>query len=151
MLLKKGRGRGRATVEGKVYAKVTAAHRGMTVEAGTAGVVTMTTIHTMAGKAKDGTAGHAQLGRKAEIGETRDQLFDRLMWEDSSSHTRSEKEELANHVVIISKVRTDLGIEDEDSSRSHDEGGVDHGDGGHDIVSKSLKVEKQRLHKQKLI
>ena len=36
------------------------------VEVGTVGVDTTTTIQTvMAGKAKDGTAGHAQHGRKA--------------------------------------------------------------------------------------
>ena len=42
-------------------------------------------------------------------------------------------------------------MEDEGSSRLHDEGpgGVDNGDGDHDIVSKSRKVEKRRLHKQR--
>ena len=73
--------------------------------------------------------------------------FDRLMREDSSSHAWSEKEELAN--LVVSKVHADLGIEDQDSSRSYDDGGVDHDDGGH--VSKSrkvTKVETRRLHKQ---
>ena len=46
-------------------AKATATHHGTMVQAGTAEVDTTTTIHTMAGKAKDGTAGHAQHGRKA--------------------------------------------------------------------------------------
>ena len=71
------------------------------------------------------------------------------MWEDSSlqCHVWSEKEELANRVV--SKFRTDLGIGGEDSSKSYDEGGVEHDDGDHDIVSKSRKVEKRRLHKQR--
>ena len=54
-------------------------------------------------------------------------------------------EELAN--LVVSKVHTDLGIEDEDSSRSYDEGAVDPDDGNH--VSKSCKVEKRRLHKQR--
>ena len=70
-----------------------------------------------------------QVGGK---GETRDQIVDsdRLMWEDSSSqcHVRSEKEELAN--LVVSKARSGLGIEDEDSSRSYDEGGVENDDGG---------------------
>ena len=67
------------------------------------------------------------------------------MWEDSSSHARSEKETLAN--LVASKVRSDLCIADENSSISYDEGGVEHEDGDH--VSKSRKVEKRRLHKQR--
>ena len=54
------------------------------------------------------------------------QCVDRLMWEDSSPHAWSEKEELAN--LVVSKVRSDLGIEDEDSLRSYDERGVEHED-----------------------
>ena len=51
------------------------------------------------------------------------------MWEDSSSHAWSEKEELDN--LVVSKVRSDLGIEDGDSSRSYYEGGVEHKGGDH--------------------
>ena len=82
------------------------------VEAGTAGVDTMTTIHTTAAKAKDGTtAGHARHGRRAEKARPGTSFFnfaDRLVWEDSS-HAWSEKEELAN--LVVSKVRSDLGIQ----------------------------------------
>ena len=80
----------------------------------------MTTIHTMAAKAKDGTAGHARHGRRAENARPGTSFFhfaDRLVWEDSS-HAWSEKGELAN--LVVSKVRSDLGITDEDSSRSYD-------------------------------
>ena len=37
------------------------------------------------------------------------------MWEDTTSRAWSEKEDVAN--LVVSKVRTDLGIEDEGSSR----------------------------------
>ena len=47
---------------------------------------------------------------------------------------------------MVSKVRRDLGIEDKDSSKSYDEGGVDKEDGGQ--LSKYCKVEKRDLHTQ---
>ena len=78
-------------------------------------------------------------------GESRDQFLDRLMWEDSSSHAWMEKEELAD--LVADKVRSDLGIEGEGSSRSYDEGGMENDDEDH--VSKSRKLEKRRIHKQK--
>ena len=59
-------------------------------------------------------------------------------------HHWSEKKELAN--LVVSKVRSDLGFEDEGSSRSYDEGCMEHEDEDH--VSKSRKLEKRRLHKQ---
>ena len=49
-------------------------------------------------------------------GESRDQSLDRLMWEDNSSRAWTEKEELAE--IVACRVRTDLGIDDEGSSRS---------------------------------
>ena len=61
------------------------------------------------------------------------------MWEDSSSHAWSEKEELANLLVSKFRIYSDLGIKDEDSSRSYDK----------DHVPKPCKVEKRRLHKQR--
>ena len=67
------------------------------------------------------------------------------MWEDTSSLAWTEKEELAE--IVSCRVRTDLGIEDEGSSRSYDAGGMGHEDDGH--VSKSRKREKRRIHKQK--
>ena len=57
------------------------------------------------------------------LAESRGQFLDRLMWEDSSSHAWTEKEELAD--LVTDKVRSDLGIECEGSSRSYDEGGND--------------------------
>lgn len=61
------------------------------------------------------------------------------MWEDTSSRAWTEKEELAE--VVACRVRTDLGIDDEGSSRSCDEGGMDNEGEGH--VSKSHKVAKR--------
>ena len=97
------------------------------------------------GKGKGWNRGARPAWPKGGEGETLDQFVDHLMWEDSSSHAWSEKEELAN--LVVSKVRSDLGIEDEVSSRSYDEGGMKNDDGDHDIVTKSRKVEKRRLHK----
>ena len=100
------------------------------------------------GKDKGWNRGARPAWLKGGNGETRDQFVDRLMalWEDSSSHAWSENEERAN--LVVSKVRSDLGIEDESSSQSYDEGGVDYEDleEDHDIVSKSRKLEKRRLH-----
>ena len=62
------------------------------------------------------------------------------MWEDTSSRAWMEKEKLAE--IVACKVRTDLGVEDEGSSRLYDEGDMEHNDEDHDIVSKSRKVEK---------
>ena len=78
-------------------------------------------------------------------GESRDQFLDQLMWEDTSSRAWTEKEELAE--IVACRVRTDLGIDDEGSSRSYDEldeGGMENE--GEDRVSKSRKIEKRRLH-----
>ena len=59
-----------------------------------------------------------------------------------------EKEELAELAEIVAcRVRTILGIDDEGSSQSYDEGGMENDGEGH--VSKSRKVEKRRLHNQK--
>ena len=66
------------------------------------------------------------------------------MWQDSSSHAWTEKEELAD--LVADKVRSDLGIAGEGSSRSYDEGGMENDDA--DNVSKSHKLEKRRIHKQ---
>ena len=66
---------------------------------------------------------------KGGKGETRDQLLDRLMWEDSSAHACTEKEELAD--LVAGNARTDLCIDGEGSSRSHDEGGMENDDEGH--------------------
>ena len=67
------------------------------------------------------------------------------MWEDSSSHAWTKKEELAD--LVAEKAHSDLGIDGEVSSRSYDEGGMENDDEGH--VSKSRKLEKRRIHKQK--
>ena len=67
------------------------------------------------------------------------------MWGDGASRAWTEKEELAE--VVACRARTDLGIDGEGSSRSYDAGGM--GNEGEDHVSKSRKVEKRRLHKQK--
>jgi hypothetical protein len=80
-------------------------------------------------------------------GESRDQFLDRLMWEDNTSRAWTEKEELAD--IVAFRVRTDLGLDEEGSSRSYDDGDVENAGEDHDIVSKSRKVEKRRLHKQK--
>ena len=69
------------------------------------------------------------------------------MWEDSSSHAWTEKEELAD--LVAGKARSDLCIDDDGSSRSYDEGDMENDDGDHDIVSKSRNLEKRRIHKQK--
>ena len=85
---------------------------------------------------------------KGGKGESRDQFLDRLMWDDDSLRAWSpwtEKEELAG--IVACRVHTDLGIDDERSSQSYNEGGMDNE--GKDHVSKSRKVEKRRLHKQK--
>ena len=82
---------------------------------------------------------------KGGKGESWDKFLDRLMWEDGSPHAWTEKEDLAD--LVADKVRSDLGIGGEDSSRSYDEGGIENDDEDH--VSKSHKLEKQRIHKQK--
>ena len=46
--------------------------------------------------------------------------------------------------TVFCRVRTDLGIDGEGSSRSYDEGGMENE--GEDRVSKSRKIEKRRLH-----
>ena len=56
-----------------------------------------------------------------------------------------EKEELAG--IVSCRARTDLGIEDEGSSRSYDEDGMAHEDDNH--VSKYRALEKRRINKQK--
>ena len=63
------------------------------------------------------------------------------LWEDSSSHAWTEKEELAD--LVAGKVRSDLGIDGEGSSRSYDVGGMKNDDEDHAIVSKSRKLEDQ--------
>ena len=78
-------------------------------------------------------------------GETRDQFLDRLMWEDNSSRAWSEKEELAE--IVACRVRTDLGLDEDGSSKSYDDDGMENADEDH--VSKSRRIEKRRLHKQK--
>ena len=60
-------------------------------------------------------------------------------------HHWTEKKELAD--LVTDKVRSDLGIEGEGSSRPYDEGGMKNDDEDH--VSKSRKLEKRRIHKQK--
>ena len=112
---KKGRGGGRATTKGKGYG-YSSCHGG-----GNWG-------GWVGGKGKGWDRGARPAWPQGGKGETRDQFVDHLMWEGSSSHAWSEKEEFAN--LVVSKVRSDLGIEDEDSSRSYDEGGVEHKDGG---------------------
>ena len=69
------------------------------------------------------------------------------MWEDSSSHAWTKKEEIAD--LVADKVRSDLGIAGEGSSRSYDEGGMENDGEDHDIVSKSRKLEKRGIHKQR--
>ena len=44
------------------------------------------------------------------------------MWEDRSSHACTEKREFAD--LVDGKIRIDLGIDDEGSSQSYDEGGM---------------------------
>ena len=78
-------------------------------------------------------------------GESRDQFLDRLMWEDNSSRAWTEKEELAE--IVACRVRTDLGLDEDGSSKSYDDDGMENADDDH--VSKSRKIEKRRLHKQK--
>ena len=70
---------------------------------------------------------------KGGKGESRGQFLDWLMWEDSSSHAWTEKERPAD--LVADKVRSDLGIDGEGSSRSYDEGGTENDDEDH--VSKS--------------
>ena len=98
-----------------------------------AGADTMITIHTAAAvTANDnGTAGHAQMhGRKvAKAAQSQGQFLDRLMWEDSSSHAWTEKEELAD--LVAYKVCSDLCIDSEGSSRSYDEDGMENDDKDH--------------------
>ena len=90
------------------------------------------TIHTEA-RVKGRYIGTA--GRK---GESRDQLLDRLMRGDTSPRALTEKEELVE--VVASRVCTRRSIDDEGSSRSHDEGGLNNE--GEDRVSKSCKIEQ---------
>ena len=77
-------------------------------------------------------------------GESRDQFLDGLMWEDNSSRAWTERSKLAE--MVACRVRTGLGIDDDGSSRSYDEGGMENEGEGH--VSKSRKVGKRRLHKK---
>ena len=67
------------------------------------------------------------------------------MCEDTSSRAWTEKEELSE--IVFCRARIDLGTEKEGSSQSCDEGGMYHDDDDH--VSKSRKLEKRRIHKQK--
>ena len=64
------------------------------------------------------------------------------MCEDSSSHAcqwmEKDPEELADLDLVADKVRTDLGIDGEGSSRSYDDGGMENDDEDH--VSKSRKL-----------
>ena len=83
--------------------------------------------------------------RQSSKGESPDQFLDRLMWEDNSSRAWTEKEELAD--IVACRVRTDLGLDEGGSSRSYDDGGLENADETH--VSKSRRLEKRRLHKQK--
>ena len=73
------------------------------------------------------------------------------MWEDSPAHAWSEKGELFD--LVTDKVRTGLGIDDEGSSRSYDEGSMEHKDVTKTttiiIMPKSRKLEKRQIHKQK--
>ena len=78
-------------------------------------------------------------------GESRDQFLTRLVWEDNSSRAWTEKQELAD--IVVCRVRTDLGLDEEGSSRSYDDGDME--TAGEDHVPKSHNVEKRRLHKQK--
>ena len=65
------------------------------------------------------------------------------MWEDNSLRAWTEKEELAD--IVACRVRTDLGLDEEGSSRSYDDDGMESADEAH--VSKSRRLEKRRLHK----
>ena len=67
------------------------------------------------------------------------------MWEDNSSRAWTEKEELAD--IVACRVCTNLGLDEEGSSRSYGDGGMENA--GEDHVSKSRRLEKRRLHKQK--
>ena len=67
------------------------------------------------------------------------------MWEDSSSRAWTEKEDLAD--IVACRVCTDLGLDEEGSSRSYDDGGMENADEAH--VSKLRRLEKRRLPKQK--
>ena len=118
---KKGRGKGRDNAKGKGPYSPRNDGSGW---AGLAGADTMITIHTaVAVKAKgNGTAGHARMhGREvanayaSPMSRGAGQFPDRLMWEGSSSHARTEKEELSG--LVADKARSDLGIEGECSSR----------------------------------
>ena len=118
----------------------------------------MITIHTAAAvKAKDNingtvvyirTRARSNAWPKGGKGGSRGQFLDRLMWEGSSPHAWTEKEEFAD--LVADKVRSDLGINDEleGSSRSYDVRGW-HGNDDDGHVSKSRKLEKRRIHKQK--
>ena len=97
------------------------------------------------GKGQSTRGTRANAWPKGGKGESRDQFLDLLMWEDSSSHAWTEKEELAD--LVADKARSDLGIEGEGSCRLHDEGGMEND--GQDHVSKSRKLEKRRIHNQK--
>ena len=56
-------------------------------------------------------------------GEPRDQFLNRLIWEDNSTHAWTEKEGLVN--LVAGKFRTTMGIDDDGSSQSYDEGGME--------------------------
>ena len=64
------------------------------------------------------------------------------VYEDNSSRAWTELAE-----IVACRVRTDLGIDGEGSSRSYADGGMVND--GEDHVSKSRTVQKRRLHKQK--
>ena len=57
----------------------------------------------------------------------------------------TEKEELAD--IVACSVRTDLGLDEEGSSRSYDDGGMENA--GETHVSKSRRLENLRLYRQK--
>ena len=84
------------------------------------------------GKGQWNHGARANAWPKGGKGESREQFLDGLMWEDSPSHALAEKEDLAG--LVADKVRSDLGIEGEGSSRSYDEGGMEND--GEDHVSK---------------
>ena len=57
------------------------------------------------------------------------------MWKDNSLRSWTEKEGLAE--IVACRVRTNLGIDDEGSTRPYDDGGMDNE--GEDHVSKSRR------------
>ena len=57
------------------------------------------------------------------------------MWEEMTYHAWSEKEELAN--LVVSKVRTNLGMDDEGSPQSYDEEGMSYDGKNHVSIEDS--------------